>query len=162
MRSMLESPRTRTGFRPLKVQSCSFRLGLLRCPTLWASRAESQKEHSTLRAPCGSWEGDKKVWASGSAYPPGLLIAESGVVGCAMARLGRSESLTCVALLRLLILAGVAWVGGVISGLFGGGSRLSSDEKHMLESDMWATTGFDGAAVSVDPVANVESVCAAG
>lgn len=27
---MLESPRTRTGFRPLKVQSCSFRLGLLR------------------------------------------------------------------------------------------------------------------------------------
>ncbi|KAE8295703.1 hypothetical protein D5F01_LYC06638 [Larimichthys crocea] len=92
----------------------------------------------------------------------GLLIAGSGVVGCAMARLGRSESLICVALLRLLILAGVAWVGGVISGLFGGGSRLSSDERHVMESDMWATAGFDGAAVSADPVANVESVGAAG
>ena len=87
----------------------------------------------------------------------GLLIVGSGVVGCAMARLGRSESLICVALLRLLIFAGVAWVGGVISGLFGGGSRLSSDERHVMESDMWATAGFDGAAVSADPVANVES-----
>ncbi|KAE8287244.1 hypothetical protein D5F01_LYC15213 [Larimichthys crocea] len=87
----------------------------------------------------------------------GLLIAGSGVVGCAMARLGRSESLICVALLRLLILAGVAWVGGGISGLFGGGSRLSSDERHVMESDV-GHAGFDGAAVSADPVANVESV----
>ncbi|XP_027129538.1 uncharacterized protein LOC109138735 [Larimichthys crocea] len=106
--------------RVMIIQGCQGRCLPLRhenvcvCrPTLWASRAESQKEHSTLRAPCGFWGGDKKVWASGSGYPPelqflrdsdwlwvrtdgngfqSLLIAGSGVVGCAIARLGRSFS----------------------------------------------------------------------